>query len=131
MKPTMIDGAHHLALLVEDLPRAEAFYAGLLGLPVLRRWPAEDARGDRSVWLDAGGLVLMLERADPAAARRAEGAGGWHLFALAIAPVDRAAVRGRLEAGGHPVEAETGFTLYVRDPEGNRVGLSHWPEPAG
>jgi glyoxylase I family protein len=122
--------AHHLALLVEDLPGAEAFYAGLLGLPVLRRWQGDGGAGDRSVWLDAGGLILMLERADAHAARGDDGAGGWHLFALTLDPAEREAVRARLAAAGHPVEAETEFTLYVRDPEGNRVGLSHWPTAA-
>jgi hypothetical protein len=36
----------------------------------------------------------------------------------------------RLHAGGVEVVHRTRWTLYVRDPEGNRVGLSHHPEPA-
>ncbi|HXX30163.1 MAG TPA: glyoxalase, partial [Myxococcaceae bacterium] len=31
---------------------------------------------------------------------------------------------------GVAVEHETRWTLYVRDPEGNRVALSHHPQPA-
>ena len=36
----------------------------------------------------------------------------------------------RLAEAGAPVESRTPFTLYVRGPEGNRVGLSHWPHAA-
>jgi methylenetetrahydrofolate--tRNA-(uracil-5-)-methyltransferase len=42
---------------------------------------------------------------------------------------DRAAWEERLETAGHPKVAETRYTFYVLDPEGNRVGLSHHPEP--
>lgn len=28
-----------------------------------------------------------------------------------------------------PIEGRTDYTLYLRDPEGNRIGLSHWPHP--
>jgi hypothetical protein len=48
--------------------------------------------------------------------------------ALGIARGERAAWERRLSDAGVPVEYRTAFTLYVRDPEGNRVGLSHWPE---
>jgi HSP20 family molecular chaperone IbpA len=34
----------------------------------------------------------------------------------------------RLTDAGHPIEGETAFTLYVRDPDGTRVGLSHYPD---
>ncbi|MGC4063236.1 MAG: hypothetical protein QM784_01010 [Polyangiaceae bacterium] len=32
-----------------------------------------------------------------------------------------------MTAAGHPVIHESDYTLYLRDPEGHRVGLSHWP----
>ena len=100
---------HHVALSVTDLAAAEAFYAGVLGLRVT-------ARSDRSIWLDLDGVILMLER---------EGTpGGPHCLALAIAPAERAAWRARL---GAAVEGETAYTLYVRDPDGNRIGLSSYP----
>jgi len=121
---------HHLALKVVDLGAAEAFYVGLLGLTVLRRWPGAEGAGDRSVWLDLGaGAFLALERAESAQDAKAEDEAGYHLFALRIRPGDRAALRARLAAAGYPAYQETAFTFYVRDPEGNRVGLSHWPDP--
>jgi len=122
---------HHLAVLVADLARAEAFYAGVLGLPVERRW--DDAAGrPRALWLGLGhGAFLAVELApDVGSVRRAEGAPGWHLVALAIDAAAREGWRARLGAAGHPVERETAYTLYARDPDGNLVGLSHHPCPA-
>jgi catechol 2,3-dioxygenase-like lactoylglutathione lyase family enzyme len=118
---------HHVAVLVADLDRAEAFYAGVLGLPVERRW-SDDRGAPRSVWLAlGGGAFLALERADPAAARRAGDAPGWHCVALAIAVEERERWRRRLADGGAPVERESRYTLYARDPDGNLIALSHHP----
>ncbi len=117
---------HHVAVVVADLARAEAFYAGTLDLPVVRRW--SDAQGaPRSVWLDLDGAFLAVERAG-AAGRRGDADPGWHCVALAIAAAEREAWRARLAAAGVAVERESPFTLYVRDPDGNLVGLSHWPD---
>jgi len=127
-------GVHHAAIAVRDLPALEAFYTGALGLPVLRRWPAPGG-GDRSVWLDLGaGAFLALERV-PAADRAALApagppARGYLMIALRIGPGARAAWEARLAAAGVAIAHRTDFTLYVDDPEGNRIGLSHWPDPA-
>lgn len=115
---------HHLAIQVHDIDRAVAFYAGVLGLVETRRQP-------HSVWLDADGVILMLERASGDVVDRpwTSDAPGLHLVALTIEASQRAAWRERLAAAGHPVVAETKFTLYVRDPEGNRIAFSHYPHP--
>lgn len=128
-----MQGIHHVAVQVRDLAAAEGFYAGLLGLPVIRRWPGPDGR-ERSLWLDAGGgAFLALERAAPDARLPAEspfrdGHAGWHLVALRIAASERASWEDRFARAGVPVDHRTDFTLYVRDPDGNRVGLSHHPD---
>jgi catechol-2,3-dioxygenase len=112
---------HHLALRTLDLDRLERFYTQALGLAVVRRNEA------RSVWLDAGGTIVMLEL-------RAEGEpgptkGSLDLVAFAVARDSRAECMVRLAQAGVAVEASTDFTLYVRDPEGRRIGLSSYPEP--
>jgi glyoxylase I family protein len=122
----------HVAIAVRDLPACEAFYTSVLRLPVQRRWTRTQG-GDRSVWLDLGdGAFLALERADslPAGPRPAGTVEGYVLLALTIKVGERAAWEAALTAAGVPVVRRTAYTIYVEDPEGNRIGLSHWPEPA-
>jgi len=124
---------HHVAIQCADLARCERFYREVLGLPVLRRWPRDEG-GDRSVWLalGEGGGFLALERADEAPEPRPwrDGRPGLHLVALRIAPSERRAWEDRLEEAGIRVVHRTRWTIYFHDPEGNRIGLTHYPEDA-
>lgn len=135
-------GLHHFAIQVRDLAAAERFYAGLLGLRVLRRWPwsaghlAAGRAGERSLWLALGAaaadgfLALEACEGEPAPAPFRDGRPGLHLVALRIGAGERGAWEERLAAAGVEIVHRSPFTLYVRDPEGNRVGLSHWPDEA-
>lgn len=128
----LVPEVHHLAIQVADLESCERFYREVLGLAVLRRWPAEGG-GERSVWLAVGEGFVALERTGvpPAAeAPWSDGRPGLHLLALRIAPGERAGWEERLRAAGVAVVHRSPHTLYLRDPEGNRIGLSHWPEAA-
>jgi len=149
-EPLRPHGFHHHALKVRDLARAEAFYVGILGLEIERRWlypPDSNRQGVRAVWLrtipgSAEGFLALEQLEGETARDGASSAGhgasdggradlaGHFLFALRIAVADRERWRARLAAAGCPVTHETAFTLYVADPEGNRLGLSHHPEPA-
>ncbi|MGB8931480.1 MAG: VOC family protein [Anaeromyxobacteraceae bacterium] len=131
----MIGSLHHLAIQCADLARCERFYREVLGLRVLRRWPREDGEpGDRSVWLasgdEPGAPFVALERADRAPEDRPwrDGAAGLHLAAFRIPASERRLWEERLAAAGVEVVHRSLWTLYVRDPEGNRVGLSHHPD---
>ncbi|MCC6807814.1 MAG: VOC family protein [Deltaproteobacteria bacterium] len=120
---------HHLAIATSDPERLAAFYTGVLGLErdVTHRHP--DGRV-RSVWVKLEPGVLMIEEtAEPAAAPRAfaSKAPGLHLLALAIAPAERDQLLSKLRAQGVAIEHETAFTFYFRDPDGNRLGFSHYP----
>ncbi|UJR82771.1 VOC family protein [Sandaracinus amylolyticus] len=118
---------HHLAVKVRDLARAESFYAGALGLPIIRRQDAEDGT-PRSIWLSLhDGAFLAVERAEEPESQRLDGSPGWHCVALGIDASERETWRTRLTSRGHPVVRETAYTLYVRDPEGAIVALSHYP----
>lgn len=130
-------GVHHLAIAVRDLEATASFYQSVLGLPLLRRWPAidgaeiEGAHADRSVWLDLGaGAFLALERTDGRVPARDDQLPGLQMFALRITAAARSDWERRLAEAVVPVIHRTAYTLYVRDPEGNRIGLSHWPDPA-
>jgi glyoxylase I family protein len=120
---------HHIAIQCADLTACERFYREVLGLEVLRRWPRSDG-GDRSVWLKVGDGFVALERADrpPQPRPWRDGEPGLHLVALRIDVGERVFWEERLAARGIPVVHRTRWTLYVCDPEGNRVGLTHYPE---
>lgn len=122
---------HHVAIQCADLAACERFYRDVLGLEVVRRWPAEGG-GDRSLWLAVGDGFLALERATgrPSGEPWRDGRAGLHLVALRIAPGERPRWEERLARLGVPVVHRTRWTLYCRDPEGNRIGLSHHPDEA-
>lgn len=123
---------HHLAIQCADLAACERFYRDALGLEVLRRWSRPEG-GDRSVWLKVGDGFLALERAERPPERGAwrDGRAGLHLVALRIPERERSRWEARLEERGVDVVHRTRWTIYVLDPEGNRVGLSHYPDVAG
>ncbi|HZL17188.1 MAG TPA: VOC family protein [Polyangia bacterium] len=130
-------GVHHLAIAVRDLPVATSFYQSVLGLPVLRRWPATDggssegAAIERSVWLDlGGGTFLALERTAAGVPARDDQTPGLQMLALRVDVAARDEWERRFAGAGVPVVHRTAHTIYVRDPEGNRIGLSHWPDTA-
>ncbi len=119
-----VTGVSELVLEVVDLEASERFYAGVLGLPVVERWPEREA-----IWVMAGDRTRIgLWR--PQVGLHG-GRGGIHVhFAMHI-PADRydAAVE-RLRGEGQQV-IEQAFTnrgraVYVDDPDGNVVELWTW-----
>jgi glyoxylase I family protein len=96
-------------------------------LPVIRRWD-DDAGGHRATWVSLGDSFLAIERAAATGPTRADDAPGLHCVALTIAPADRDALAARLSAAGHPVERESAYTLYCRDPDRNLIAFSHYPD---
>lgn len=122
-------GFHHVAIQVKDVARVAAFYVEVLGLPELERFHRDDG-SLRSIWV--GASVNEPERAFLAVehleAQRAEGTLGFSMVALRIDASQRGAIVEELGRRGVTIEKQTGWTLYVRDPEGNLVGLSHHPD---
>jgi glyoxylase I family protein len=109
---------HHIAFRTYNLPRLEQFYVEVLGLPVKER------HAERSLWLDVGESMLMLEQA-----REEEPeipTGSMEFLAFTMIASEHRAWRTRLLAAGVVIEHETDFTIYFRDPDGRRIGLSHF-----
>jgi catechol-2,3-dioxygenase len=113
-----VTGVSELVLEVVDLEAAEAFYAGVLGLPVVERWPERDA-----IWVMAGERTRIgLWRPQVGVAG---GRGGVHVhYALQIEERDYAAIVEGLKGRGLDItEDDFGHSraAYVTDPDGNVV----------
>ena len=120
---------HHLALGTRDVERLARFYRDVLGLREVTRLHHPDG-ALRSVWLDLGGSVLMIEPTDEAPRQVTGVAAGLFLIALRIAEVERQTFEDRLREAGCGVEGRSEWTSYARDPDGNRIALSAYPLPA-
>jgi catechol 2,3-dioxygenase-like lactoylglutathione lyase family enzyme len=108
---------HHLAFRTRDLATLATFYERTLGLEVTKR----DAG---RVWLRAGDVVVMLEVAGDG--EPAVPTGTRELVAFAVDPRAREVWVGRLQAAGVALEDRTEHTLYFRDPDGRRIGVSSY-----
>lgn len=117
-------GIHHVAIQVHDVEKVAAFYRDVLELPERARHHREDG-SLRSIWIEASpdGSFLAIEELRSGA----RGTLGHSLVALRIARADRAGWLQHFEKHGVPIEKQTRWTLYVKDPEGNVIGLSHHP----
>ncbi|MDX6691211.1 MAG: hypothetical protein QOG15_2668 [Solirubrobacteraceae bacterium] len=124
MSDIPVTGVNELVLEVVDLEASERFYAGLLGLPVVERWPDREAiwvmAGDRTrigLWRPQVGLF--------------GGRGGVHVhFALHL-PDDAydAALRALQARGADAIEHAfpgAGRAIYLDDPDANVVELWTW-----
>src|SRR3712207_72074 len=122
-----IRGLGEIALRVADLDRMQAFYEGVIGLQLLRRFPPS------AFFRIAGGvarrhqcLALVDRTADPGYQGLSSAHTTVDRLAFAIALEDFASEKARLAAAGLRVEtAEHAWVhwrwLYVNDPEGSRV----------
>ncbi len=110
---------HHLAFRTDDLGALERFYGSVVGLSVVRR-------NEKSIWLEAEGTIVMLERRG--AREPKVDSTSLELVAFSVAPGTGAALEAKLKTAGCMIESRTPYTLYVRDPDGRRVGLSSYPE---
>ena len=124
-----VRGLKEVALRVADLDRMQAYYEGVIGLELLRRFP-------RSAFFrladGVAGHTQILALFDRTAVPGYQGLSSQQTtvdhLAFAIALEDYAAEKARLEAAGLRVDtAEHAWvhwrSLYVSDPEGNRVEL--------
>jgi glyoxylase I family protein len=131
MHPIAVHGFDHIVLRIRDKERMLAFYLDVLGLSVDRDRPELGLTHVR-----AGGQMIDLITLDGPLGRMGGGAPGPEArnldhFALKVRPFDEFAIRGHLAAHGVEVVEEgqrygadgEGFSLYVRDPEGNLVEL--------
>jgi len=119
---------HHIALGSADVARLAQFYRDVFGLAELARHLHPDG-SVRSIWLDLGSAILMIEHSQQAA-RPVEVVGaGPFLLAFRVSPAERERLELALGSRGQPIESRTTYTSYSRDLDGNRVAISHYPDP--
>jgi glyoxylase I family protein len=129
--PIQIAGFDHIVLRIADRERMLVFYCGVLGCAVDRDRPDLGL-----THLRAGENLIDLVTLDGPLGRlggAGPGAEGRNLdhLALRVRPFDPEAIRSHLAAHGVAVEDEgerygadgQGWSIYVRDPEGNVVEL--------
>lgn len=124
-----IGGIDHIVLRVRDVARALEFYRDTLGCRVER-----ELREEGLTQLRAGRSLIDLVTADGPLGRRAEtAAGGANMehFCLSISPFDEGALRAYLSARGVAAGESArrygaegvGSSIYIEDPDGNRLEL--------
>jgi catechol 2,3-dioxygenase-like lactoylglutathione lyase family enzyme len=93
--------------------RLAQFYRDQLGLREVARHDHADG-SLRSVWLDLGGSVLMIESTTE---------GPRHVVGVGAGPF----LLALLAAASCSIESRGEWTSYARDPDGNRIALSAYP----
>lgn len=118
--PAAVDGLGQVALTVRDVPQAVGFYRDILGLRLLFQ------AGPNLAFLDAGGVRLMLS------APQGHGEPGKNSPLYFRAPELAATYSGIVARGAQPERAPALtarmpdhelWMAFVRDPDGNLVGL--------
>lgn len=128
--PFTLAGLDHVVLLVDDMPRALAFYGGVLGCQPGYSYPA---LGMEQLWCGAA-LIVLWDITHPGAAGAVPPAGGGRNvdhICIATGPFDPQALRAHLAAHGVAIEREArhggargvGHSVYLRDPFGNLLEL--------
>lgn len=123
-----VTALHHLALGTRNVAELATFYRDVLELREHTRQLNPDG-SLRSVWLDLDGTVLMIERSDEPPRRVAGIGAGLFLIALRASRAEQARFEAKLAQLGLPVESRSEWTIYARDPDGNRIAFSAYPAP--
>ena len=127
--PIKLDGINHFALNVRNMDKAEAFYTGILGFPVITR--TETRAGLKHVEVDAGNVAIALFESpelDLTAAQKTMTEDGYLHFAFA-APYGRydailqALKKSGVEMDGEPRDWGEGVSIYFPDPDGHQIEI--------
>lgn len=116
----------HVVLKVTDLARSEAFYSGVLGMPVCARF---DEQGMKMTFFSLGDHHdLAIAEVSGEDAAGGENATGLHHVAFCIgSSIDELIdAKAHLEKAGispDPIDHEVTKSLYFDDPDGNNVEL--------
>lgn len=110
---------HHIAFRVRDLQRSTAFYREVLALCIRRD------ESPRSVWFEVDEHSVLMLEARPAGEPTPR-PGSMDLVAFRVDQTEKNRARALgFETGCF--DGETEHTVYLRDPDGRRIGVSTYP----
>src|SRR3954466_6838351 len=118
-------GLHHVALLSSDVERTIRFYQDVLEFPLTEIFENRDYRGSNHFFFDIGNgnLLAFFDFPGLDLGPYAEVLGGLHHVAISVDRATWERLRDKLEAAGVDYQAESGSSLYLRDPDGARLEL--------
>ena len=118
-------GLHHVALLSSDVERTIRFYQDLLEFPLTEIFENRDYRGSNHFFFDIGNgnLLAFFDFPGLDLGPYAEVLGGLHHIAISVEPDRWERLKAKLDEAGVPYQAESGTSIYFRDPDGARMEL--------
>lgn len=128
--PFSMVGLDHVVFLVDDMPKALAFYQGVLGCQSGYTYPA---LGMEQVWA-GNALIVLWDTTHPGAAGAVppvEGGRNVDHVCIATSTFDHDEFRAYMKANNVEIELEAfhggargmGDSFYIRDPFGNKLEM--------
>lgn len=119
----------HAAIRVRDLASSEQFYSGVLGMPVVMRFPEEQELG---FGIGKSSVFMVHAVGKDAPSPDAHTLGIHHMaFIVGNTPATLNAAASRLSEHGvtyQHIAHEEHESLFCRDPDGHLIELYYWPE---
>ena len=122
LHPPQINVLNHIAIEVNDIPDALAFYLDVLGLTELSTPDDVKESGIRWIDLKNGQALHLVENRDATSANIAH-------FAITVDDVEvwRTYLNGRgVELFSPKIELYNAERFFLKDPSGNRLELVKW-----
>ncbi|EQA37724.1 hypothetical protein LEP1GSC047_3446 [Leptospira inadai serovar Lyme str. 10] len=109
---------HHIAIATDRIDLLKSFYGSLPGIEFEKDHLFSDG-SIRSSWFRSGEALIMIEREEFRKGPQA-------LVFRANSSDNKKLIEKQF---GDRIESRTEYTIYLRDPDGNRIGFSSYPNP--
>lgn len=127
--PIKLDGINHFAMNVRNMDRAEEFYTGILGFPVIMR--TETQGGLKHIEVDAGNVAIALFESpdlDFETGQKIMTDDGYLHYAFSAPASQMDEIVRTLKDSGVKMDGEPrNQSLYFFDPDGHQIEIK-WVE---